>query len=317
MTHLPQCYNLRSNPYDWGAREAVAFRLSLADRPDLIHQILQLFSGESQNILLMETLALELRLQCLAELIAEDSTNLHGYSPLLRLCRALQAIDECDHLLAEFVHILIPKKSTKDPSFQARPPILRSDGTLFKSFFSGQWISVREPIHPDNLSVSDMQPALSELDSAAAEFIKDPDQLFTVKPSELEVIVAEIYKAHGFDVRVTGGPRDHGIDVSAEAFMPVSLPRKFSQHICIGIQVKRYRRDHKVTESEVRNLYGSVAGENLDRGIIFTTSSLTAAAQEYIAARRAVQDRLTIVAGDDVLELLISYCKQRRIPFWK
>lgn len=317
MARLPQGHNLEANPYDWGAREAVAFRLSLADRPGIVHQLLQLFSKESQNILMMETSAVELRLQHLAELIAEDSTNLRGYSPLLRLCRALQAIDECNHLLAEFVQILIPKKSMRGSSFQARAPVLRSGVTPFESFFSGQLIAVREPIHPDNVSISDMQPALSELDGAAAEFIKDPDRLFAVKPSELETIVAEIYKAHGFDVRVTGGPRDHGIDVSAEAFVPVSLPRKFSQHIRIGIQVKRYRRDHKVTESEVRNLYGSVAGENLDRGIIFTTSSLTAAAQEYIAARRAVQDRLTIVAGDDILELLISYCKQRWIPFWK
>jgi hypothetical protein len=316
MTRPPQCHNLGFNPYDWGAREAVAFRLSLADRPGIVHQLLQLFSEESQNILMMETVALELRLQHLAELIAEDSSNLRGYSSLLRLCRALQAIDECNHLLAEFVQILVPKKS-EGPSFQARPPVLRSGVAPFESLFSGQLITVREPIHPDNVSVSDMRPALSELDRAAAKFIKDPDRLFAVKPSELEAIVAGIYKAHGFDVRITGGPRDHGIDVSAEAFIPVSLPRKFSQHIRIGIQVKRYRRDHKVTESEVRDLYGSVVGENLDRGIIFTTSSLTAAAQEYIAARRAVQDRLTIVAGDDILEVIISYCKQRWIPFWK
>ena len=84
----------------------------------------------------------------------------------------------------------------------------------------------------------------------------------------------------------------------------------------IGIQVKRYRRDNKVREKEIRDLFGSIVADNYDRGVMITTSSLTGAAKEYIKERRAVQDRISFVAGDQIAELLISYCKQELVPFW-
>jgi restriction endonuclease Mrr len=186
----------------------------------------------------------------------------------------------------------------------------------FESYFSGQLLDEREPLHPHNASPSDFQPVIRELDRVVGSLISTPDRILKVRPSSLEKIIAEVYRAHGLEVRVTGGPKDHGVDAEAIAYVPMKLPRKFSQHLRIAIQVKRYKKSRKVRERELRDLYGSLVADGYDRGVLVTTSSLTAAASHYLETRCAVKDRIRVVAGDEVLELLLSYCKQRWIPFW-
>lgn len=229
---------------------------------------------------------------------------------LIELCRGLQGVNGCNHLTAQFIKEMDIEGSEKLTS------IVDQGEIPFESFFSGQLIQTGDPLHPDNISLSDLEPAYYELDKAASNFIQDPDRLFKVKPSELEKIVAEVYRAQGFDVKVTGGPQDHGIDVQATTYVPLSLPKKFTQCIKVGIQVKRYRYDNKVGESELRNLYGSIMADNYDRGVLVTTSSITSAAAKYLETRRPVKDRITVIAGEEIVELLISYCKQRFVPFW-
>lgn len=246
------------------------------------------------------------------EITSDDPTLEQRHDALLRVCRSLQSIEGCNQLVAEFVRFVYSRKTSERLKSKIRCGI-----TPFESYFSGQLLDEKEPVHPANMSASDWEPVIYELDKAVADFISNPDRLLKVKPSDLEKIIAEVYRAHGLDVQVTGGPRDHGVDATATAYVPMKLPHKFSQHLRIAIQVKRYKRNHKVRESELRNLYGSLTAEGHDRGVLITTSSLTAAASQYLETRQAVKDRITVIAGDEVLELLLSYCKQKWIPFWR
>lgn len=291
-------------------KDAVLFKVLTARKTGMIAHITGTLSDE--RISLMDARAKVESDQGLIEITSDDPTLEQRFDALLRACRGLQSIEGCNQLFAEFVRYVYSRKAGKTLVSK-----IRSGITPFESNFSGQILHENEPLHPANASASALEPAIYELDKAAADFISDPDRLLKVKPSDLEKIIAEAYRAHGLDVRVTGGPNDHGVDAVATTYVPMNLPRKFSQHLQIAIQVKRYKRSHKVKERELRNLYGSLSAEGYDRGILVTTSSLTAAASRYLETRRAVKDRITVIAGDEVLELLLSYCKQRRVPFWR
>lgn len=292
------------------AKDVVLFRLSTENRTGMISASTDALRGERITIINANARVVSDQ-EGVIEYTVEDETENHGFQTLLGACRSLQSINGCNHLLAEFARLISSGKGSVEPS------LIHSGVTPFESYFSGQLLNEHDPLHPANVSASDFEPVIYELDNVAAEFISDPDRIISVKPSDLERIIGEVYRAHGLDVRITGGSNDHGIDASATAYVPVKLPRKYSQHLRIAIQVKRYQRNRKVRESEVRNLYGSLSAEGYDRGVLVTTSSLTAAAEKYLGTRRAIKDRITVIAGDEVLELLISYCKQRWVPFWR
>jgi hypothetical protein len=291
-------------------KDVVSLRVAHTDRPGNLTKITNIFR-ERHDI--VTSLVTRRARQTELILAVRDETPATGFAPLLNLCRDLQKLDCCNNVIAEFAKFggVISGPTAKFP-FIALFPYGQAP---FESFFSGHSIRRSEPLHPENTDQSAVGAVINELDRIAGSLVADPDRLFAGSPIELERIVADVYRAHGFDVRVTGGPGDHGIDAIA-VFASMSLPEKFAQHLRVGIQVKRYRRDHKVEERELRDFFGAIVAEDLDRGVFVTTSSLTAAAAKYLDERRPVRDRISIVAGDDVIELLVSYCKHRRVPFW-
>jgi hypothetical protein len=286
----------------------VLFRLSAATSPNLIAKTINVFAQSRQEVAAIHLAALE---TATLSVVTKDNTDMENYATLLALCRGLQNIDMCNHLSAEFVDSVPSVASLSSPKHTT------VDGPLFESFFSGQYIRRDEPLHPDNADDGGLALVRRALDKIAGDLIAHPERLMSVPPRKFEEVIAEIYRSHGFDVGITGGPRDHGIDVAATIRIPMTLPRRMSQHLRIGIQVKRYKTTRKVREAELRNLFGSIEAEGYDRGVLVTTSSLTAAAKEYVTTRRAVRDRLMVLCGDDVLELLVGYCKQRWVPFWR
>jgi len=300
--------NSRETPW----KDAISFRVSHEYRPGVLGRIVEQV-GLRQPMLAGYVRHREHHAEFIAAI--EDFTYEQGFSAILELCRELQQLNYCNNVRAEFAKFggVLHHSASGMPVIALSP--LRS--VLFESSLSRKLIGRAEPIHPENSDESVLRPVTVELDRVVADFIKDPERLFKVSPSELELIVAEVYRSHGFDVRVTGGPRDHGVDAVAIAEVPISLPRKFAHTLRIGIQAKRYRRENKVSERELRDFFGTVIADDFDRGVLVTTSSLTAAATEYLDVRRAVRDRITVVAGEDVIELLVSYCKQRWIPFWR
>ena len=280
------------------------------DRPGNLMKLTDAFRDRHEIIT-----AYQRRKEHAAEFIVavDDLTPTTGFTPVLSLCRDLQKLECCSHIVAEFAKFGgVIKGHEGAPSLIALFPYGRAP---FESFLSDHRIRRSDPLHPENADESRVNAIVNEMDRAAAEIVADPDHLFQMSPSDFERMVAEVYRAHGFDVRITAGPRDHGVDAIA-VFAPVSLPKRFQQHFRVGIQVKRYRRDHKVEERELRDFFGAIVADEFDRGIFVTTSSLTAAAAEYVDVRRAVRDRVSIVSGEEVIELLVSYCKHRSVPFW-
>jgi hypothetical protein len=125
----------------------------------------------------------------------------------------------------------------------------------------------------------------------------DPKMIFQISPREFEEIIAELFKARGFEIELTRQTRDGGRDIIA-----------ISEHLDIRskylIECKRYLPDNKVTISLVQRLYGVKMAESANKAILATTSSFTKPAKEF--ASEHIWD-LDLKAYDDIMGWIKSY----------
>lgn len=94
---------------------------------------------------------------------------------------------------------------------------------------------------------------------------------------DFEKLIAELLETHGWTVKLMQGTKDGGIDVLSERTDQVLGPIKAVW------QAKKYRADHKVQLSHLRELSAVVDRSRFTKGIIVTTSSLTRGALDWIA----------------------------------
>ncbi|MEX2105501.1 MAG: restriction endonuclease [Solirubrobacterales bacterium] len=115
---------------------------------------------------------------------------------------------------------------------------------------------------------------------------RDPDQVHALSPRQFEEFVAALYERHGFEVELTPGSRDNGVDLYAVRYEP------FGRVLTI-VECKRYAPDRPVGVELVRSLYGAIQDQGASVGVLATTSSFTAGArslQKRHDFRLALQD---------------------------
>lgn len=94
-----------------------------------------------------------------------------------------------------------------------------------------------------------------------------------LSPKEFEHFAGKFFEKKGYTVNVSGKTGDEGIDVVCKSESSDEL---------IVIQCKKYDTKNKVSSSVVRDFYGAMMHLNADKGFIFTTSSFTDPAKEWI-----------------------------------
>ncbi len=103
----------------------------------------------------------------------------------------------------------------------------------------------------------------------------DLDALKALSWKEFEDVVAEFYRREGYEVREQlGGGADGGVDLS--------LARAGERFL---VQCKRWK-GKQVPVQTVRELFGVMAAERADAGILITTSSFTREAKQFAAGKR-------------------------------
>lgn len=85
---------------------------------------------------------------------------------------------------------------------------------------------------------------------------------------QFEKEVAKLYEAHGYDVQVTKGSGDGGIDIFLE-----KAGRRY------GVQCKNHHK--AIGPAAIRDLYGAMSHERLDAGIFIASSGYTKGAKEF------------------------------------
>jgi restriction system protein len=116
------------------------------------------------------------------------------------------------------------------------------------------------------------------------------DYFLALTPQEFEEVVAELVVPLGYtDVRVVGGANDRGVDV-------LCRDREGRK---VAIQCKRYRPANDVSSPEVQKFIGSMVLYDADRGIIVTTSTFSAPAQQL-----ARDQQIRLIDGAELSRML-------------
>lgn len=92
-------------------------------------------------------------------------------------------------------------------------------------------------------------------------------RLCALNPAEFEVLIANLYRAKGYEAFAVGGGADQGIDVK--------IFKGDGQSLWAIAQCKRYSLGHKVTSNQIREFVGSYGLSGAREGYYFTTSEYT------------------------------------------
>ena len=92
-----------------------------------------------------------------------------------------------------------------------------------------------------------------------------------LNPYQFEKYIAQLFKAMGYEVKLTSKVADFGADIIAK-----------KEKETIVIQVKKYKIDHKVGAKDVQSLMASIWKYKANKAIFITTSYFTRQAYEQI-----------------------------------
>ena len=149
----------------------------------------------------------------------------------------------------------------------------------FKEYMRWKWIC--------SLIQGDFDALNSEL---YEHFSKNSDQLTRLDWRELEVLVAELLQAQGFEAELGPGRADGGVDIRLLQRDPIG-------DILTFVQVKKYDINNPITLQPVQALHGVKEAEGADNSMFVTTSRYLPSAKNF-ASRENVQMELYV--SDDV-----------------
>lgn len=95
------------------------------------------------------------------------------------------------------------------------------------------------------------------------------DDLDKMDGAEFESFIAELFFKMGFQTKVTKGSHDQGIDIIAANLIE-----------SIGMQVKRYNLENRVSNKAIQEVFGGLNYYNLQKGMVVTSSFFTNSAKE-------------------------------------
>jgi restriction system protein len=111
--------------------------------------------------------------------------------------------------------------------------------------------------------------------------------LYDLSPRQFERYVAAIFRRKGYQVRLTGGSGDHGVDLELHDL------RSSRRAI---VQCKRYQ--NTVGEELVRELYGTLLHELAYHAFLVTTADISDAAREWAQGKP-----ITLIDGAALVEI--------------
>ncbi len=120
------------------------------------------------------------------------------------------------------------------------------------------------------------------------------DDLQTLSPAAFERFVADLFLQKGYQVRVRGKSGDLGVDLEL-------MDDSFRQAI---VQCKRYQKT--IAPGIVRELYGALVHERVNRAFLVTTADISPAARKWAAGKP-----ITLIDGQTLIEIAASLQERR------
>lgn len=140
-----------------------------------------------------------------------------------------------------------------------------------------------------------------DLESINAELVRHlalhPEKMSDLHPRKFEELVAELFRAQGYEVELTRFSKDGGFDIRAIRKTAVGLGLTL-------IECKKYSQGHRVGVELVRGLHSVVETTNATNGLLVTTSYFTRGAK---ALGDSLRYRLDLADYDRLKEMLRDY----------
>lgn len=117
---------------------------------------------------------------------------------------------------------------------------------------------------------------ISPINDAVLKYLSEnPKCFYELSGSDFEEVMAEIYRRLGYNVEKTKKTRDGGKDII------IRKPEILGDFVYY-VECKRNAENRKIGVGIVKNLHSTVTTDNVNGGIIVTTSYFTKDAQDFI-----------------------------------
>ena len=133
------------------------------------------------------------------------------------------------------------------------------------------------------------EPLLSVYD----QILIDPNSVYNLESWEFEELVAEVYRRNGFFAKVTKRTRDGGRDIATCEIGGVIYSTYF--------ECKQQGPNSPVGVGIVRNLYGVMERDRIDKGVIVTTSRFT---EDAVREADMLNGRIKLVDYQELQRLM-------------
>lgn len=141
--------------------------------------------------------------------------------------------------------------------------------------------------------------SIPELVSALKSY---PYLLRDLSPREFEEVVAEVFRAKGFEVDLTKRTRDGGKDIIAVHTDGLGIKSKYF------IECKHYAESNKVGVDVVRALHGVMnTKDGPNKTILATTSTFTSGAKGFVENEAASKWDMALADYDEIVSWLNDY----------
>ena len=137
--------------------------------------------------------------------------------------------------------------------------------------------------------------AYAEYESTEYILEYNREKIKKMSPRNFEYFVADIFKKHGFSVKITQATRDGGKDIIATKADPMPYT--------LIIECKHWGENHKVDVSVVRSVYGVQMAMQANQSVIVTSSRFTKDARAFAEEQ---QNLMTLWDIDDLLKLTMN-----------
>jgi hypothetical protein len=148
-----------------------------------------------------------------------------------------------------------------------------------------------------------VQVDLAEINAELVRYLaQHPEKMYELNPRKFEELVAELFRAKGYDIELGRGTKDGGIDIRAFLRNDVGA-------LLTLIQCKRHFAHNKVNVDVVRGLYGVVNRDDASCGMIVTTSTFTRDAR---SEQQRLEHRIHLADYTNLTKWLREYIQVRR-----
>lgn len=141
---------------------------------------------------------------------------------------------------------------------------------------------------------NEMADKIDYIEGMIDGMLMDPRAAYTMRPDEFEDVVANIFARNGFNVQVTQKSHDGGKDIIATYDMG-GFP------CVLYIECKKYDKKRPVGVKIVREVFGTLTADRINKAIIVSTSFFSREAREFAGDQNSM---IELVDLDDLLRMI-------------